>query len=251
MKLILILLFSLFINTIHAQTYESELELRKNQQEFKAGDIVEATLRIWPLESLNDEDKQRLIDQSFLGVFKILTAPNIHPSENNADILEIELRVLITGSTDKINNEIEVNGQKIKVTLKNIKITPLSLNEKSYVYADQSLINANMKIILIGFLAIIAIGYIIYRIKFKKIKKTQSTQNNLKILIENAKERNDFEKIYSQREVFLRTNLQNGKVLDDFFSVLNKYQYKKEWTTQELNEVQESFQKIKGGINVQ
>ena len=69
-----------------------------------------------------------------------------------------------------------------------------------------------------------------------------------KEMINGASKRSDFEMIYKKRKEWMSLlNLSNPKI-DDFFEVLNRHQYKKDWNDSDFSEVLESYLRFKNGI---
>ena len=57
--------------------------------------------------------------------------------------------------------------------------------------------------------------------------------------------REDFEEIYILRKEWLKLIKEQAPAYQDFFKTLNQYQYKKEWGSEELREVSDSFDVIR------
>ncbi|MAZ48793.1 MAG: hypothetical protein CME65_09525 [Halobacteriovoraceae bacterium] len=77
--------------------------------------------------------------------------------------------------------------------------------------------------------------------KLKKLKKLKAI--DLKEAFDKANSRSDFEKLYDERRYFIDL-FQPEEELRDFFSIINRIQYKKEWSSQDMA----SLKKAKANI---
>jgi hypothetical protein len=108
------------------------------------------------------------------------------------------------------------------------------------------------KIIWITLLSILIIIMILFSRKFihtkskkrKKRKKKLELAKSLMELLDAPKTREDFEMIYMERKVITENLEFNKPPFLKLLNEVNKYQYKEEWSEEDLNKVSESYRKL-------
>jgi len=249
MKLVLIFLFQIISLSLFAQGLEAEIEFKDSPKELLVGDPLSATLRIWPLENLNEADKKQILEKDLFRFIKIVEIEKIQTSENNADILEIKFSGVVISEKKNWDQEIFVNGNPVKINSTKLQIKAFNLKGETYLYADQRLFKNKIIYLVIAILALLMIGWIFYRRKRNPSPVTTNDLDQIKKLILEAKNRNDFEKLYQVRNrLIISELLKNEK--DDFFQMVNEKQYKKDWSEIEIQLIRENFEKLKGKLNV-
>lgn len=154
---------------------------------------------------------------------------------------------------EKINNsnKIVVNNKEYNLSVKKNKIIGFDNKKlkKEILILDTSIKkpkNYTWIFLIIGFFLIIGIIFLIkYFLRAQLKKKKELNKKNILIKIKKSSTRKDYEELYKKKneikKVFTKTN-----ELTHFFSIIDKFQYKKNWKDEELNEMHEIKEKIKG-----
>lgn len=104
------------------------------------------------------------------------------------------------------------------------------------------------------FLILTIIGLLLWKIRKNKISLRYLMLGKEKKIafwrekIIQASKRSDFEMIYQKRKEWMPLIAENDSKTGNFFEVLNKHQYKKDWNEVEYKEVEESYLRFKDGI---
>jgi hypothetical protein len=231
-----------------AAELEAEFVLNSELPELREGEVVNATLRIWPIENLEKKEIEKLSGQVILDSFFVVGFDSINPSENNADVVEAKGTFVAIKKTLPENLFVSYLGQNIRVKFKEVLFAPNSIKENNFQILSQAT-EFDKVTYLIIFLALALLFSLYYFSDFlkKKFSKKVTTDPRVKFkhLFSNAKNRSDFEEIYHQKETWLPLLELVTPAHKEFFNVLNQYQYKKEWDNKEKNEVLESFEAIR------
>lgn len=216
----------------------------------KEGDIVEATLRIWPLEQSSEEQLKKLEGQTFFQSLFLYKINIIAPSENNADVTEVTGSFIVRGPKITAGQTIEINNEIVSVLWKGPEIQSLASKNKDYFILNQSTVASMLWMIVAAVAVAFAALAFVFRKRiaefFKKKKnKTNYTPDYFNQLFTNASGREDFERIYALKEYWLPLLKIQTPAHGDFFKVLNQHQYKKHWGSDEINETKTSFEMIR------
>lgn len=98
-------------------------------------------------------------------------------------------------------------------------------------------VNLKLLLSLVGGFFVILFFWLVYlkkttrKRRLKKLKKLKAA--DLKEAFDKANSRRDFEKLYDERRYFIDL-FQPEDELRDFFTIINKIQYKKEWSSQDM-----------------
>ena len=215
-----------------------------NEKEYFTGDFVSGILRFNSQTEGNvlQLKKQKISENIFIHDIRL-----INPGE--ADLTLIPL-----GNFDTQKNLIWKGTQ---INFSSLKLGQSNITPKGFVILDESVNKSFWENIWI-FLVIALILSVVCGILWK-IKKNKSLLDLLKIgrqkkislwkeKLEFAKERKDFENIYFKRKEWMSLLDVAPVKTEEFFIILNKYQFKRNWNEGELLEVRESFLRLKNGI---
>lgn len=252
MKIVLFvgLIFCLVFN-VFASSLEAEFEIDGKIKVLKEGDAINATLRVWPIENLDENEFKKLVGTNLFESFYLIDIESIAPSVNNADVVEMKASFVVVGKVNPDKLLINYHDEMIHVRFKEVLVNQLENKSQDFIIENQNTDFSIQKWLII--LLIIAFLILIYvkRDVFAKFrKKTNQVDDRLiykKMFLE-AKERKDYENIYRQKEMWLKYLAEVAPAHHDFFKVLNEHQFKKEWSSQIKNEVDESFEQIRRSI---
>jgi len=204
------------------------------------GSSFEAKLIISPVTS-NELDffKKNLTDGFLTDHFWIKEIKSINYSSNNMEAIEASL-VVIAAKELKIKDLTwSLAKKKIPLLVDSVEIIKIELKSKEPIFMESYKQKKNYKYyLLVPFL--LFIGWLLFRSKFKK-KESLSFKEKVLLLAKEASSREDFEIIFRKGKKAERIEKQKIISGTKFETVLNKYQYKKKWSTAELEEVKRAL----------
>jgi hypothetical protein len=240
---------NLFSEELHSQVY-----LTQESSFVKEGDIVEGVLKIWPIDSADLNEFKTLVGKNLLGHLYVTEIESVAPSENNADVIEVKALFIVNDEKEDVLTQVPYKNQLIPIDPISFKIERLEKKTKDYYILDQSLFKSHLLVILIViFVGVITIFLGIKRrailkfIKERKLDPIQVKRNSFNELFAKATTREDFEHLYLVRKEWLSL-VEIVPAYQDFFNVMNQHQYKKNWSNEDLIEVQSSFEIIRGSF---
>lgn len=214
----------------------------KGRKEFVAGDFLQARLEISPQSEIKDSNKFfKFLEEKELGQFSIISYQEPRISIQNPETIVLDLSIVLR---DEAKNEHDLfhtyGGERIPIKLQGfsyrfvgfnpkISILDLDLSEKSY------LLLWSIAIVLAIALAIGAVVFIkrYQKNKRKRIKCQQIAK--IKQMLEHARDRSEWELLYRQRELWGPYVQKERR--EYFCTVLNRHQYKEDWSPEEFDEV--------------
>ncbi len=250
--LMLGLVTSLF--AVDLSTVNTELQFDKSAQ-YKEGDIIPARLQIWPVD---DQEKKfnikvgTYIDDAFY-VADIVSQKR---SENNADVVQIELLLVLVQVPKNEKLTIDLGEGKINVA-HGIKATGTEVKQPALVMFNQEsegfgLGGAVWSMIVLG---LIVLGLALFKLVLMYMVKTKQEREKEKFKkywaekFNNVEGRSDFEVVYGRKKEWLRLVKLQTPPLVEFFRVMEDVQYKKEWSEDDREIVKETFDNIRGIFN--
>ncbi len=251
----LVLCFYFIFSTAIASEIKAELNIHSETAILKEGDLAEGVFRIWPIENADFNEFRKLQGMNFFNSLNLVQIHSIDTSVNNADVVEVKGLFLVKNEKKQTLNAINYKGQSIQLMAPPIKIMPLEKRSDDYFILDQSVSYSNIQKILMAIIAgtLIVLGFW-KRGNIKQfLKKFRHDPTAIAIKRFNEKflkasTREDFEEIYSLRNDWFKLVKIQASAYQEFFKVMNQHQYKKNWGTEELSEVQSSFDIIRGSF---
>lgn len=252
MKSICLLIFLVYSCFVSAVEIQSEFSLDTNVSSVVEGDLVQATLKVWPLESADKSEFSKLQNSLMFNSFQLIQIQSIEPSSNNADVIELKGTFIIRASKYLTTFQLNYHGQIIPVEPPRIKVVPLGKKAEDFFVLEQSLSYSHFKKIL--FLSLLGLIILMALIKRKKIihlirgYKKDPRAEAIKYFDNKflkASNRAEFEEIYAKRNEWMPLLKIQTSAYKEFFSVINQHQYKPVWTNGELKEVQSVFDVIR------
>lgn len=249
MKIFIVkIIFFTFIAT-NVFCMNSELIILPKGAEVNTGEFVSVVFRIWPVENANTEELKKIEGQTLFGGLYVNEIQSLAPSENNADVFEIKALGVITGEIPSSKLFFNYLGQEIPVKYQSLNIKLTENKTKDFYVLDQG-VDLKFKPWLTILLAIMFLSGVVFFFRKKLLgvfeqKKTDDPRKAFKNLFISAKNREDFEKIYSEKENWLPLLTIKTQAHADFFNTINQYQYKMNWSHAEQIEVETSFDQIR------
>ncbi len=252
--LFLSLLFLLFSSLAFAEL-KGEFTISGEPASVVEGDLIEATLKVWPLDNPDTKEFAKLQNSILFNSLQLIQIHSIEPSANNADVLEVKGMFLARAAKYLTNFELNYKGELVQVAAPSIKVLPLEKKAEDYFILDQSLSLSYYRLYLIaGFILVLFIAAFVKRKKllawiksFKQDPKAVAMRNYREKFL-SATTRQDYEEIYAKKEEWLPLLTERPTAYNDFFKVMNQHQYKPHWGNEELNDVKNVFDIIRGSF---
>ncbi len=232
-----------------------------NKIQVGVGDVLRVYFILTPASLFKNLVSKDIKDKTFSNIFYVSKVWNIEVSSNNQDALKIEMSVSIRAPFDhKSFQFVKINGKSFSLNVKKIRYSELnavgdveefiSLPMKYSLKAESSKF---VYFIIFGFcISMLGIAYIlIFRKKTRKLCKDNDKNNTIDL---NEKwnnyfavvmSRKDYERIYREQDEWI--GLVGGQTppIQDFISIIDRHQYKKNWDNQIKNEISTYFDEIK------
>ncbi len=244
----LLIFFVLFSNILLAETPKAEFTFSTTLAKLPEGELLEGVLKIWPIEGADLDEFKKLQGQSFMNSLELLELQSVSVSENNADVVEIKGMFVVSKKGSPSLTQIPYKGQFISISPLSFSVESLKQGAADYFIMSQSL----TRDILIKIISIVAGVFLLIALVWKRKNilgffrnKKDDQKINLNQIYKarflSASERAEIESLYATKKewIALCSTPLNG--VDEFSRVMELHQYKKEWTTQEQQEVRASF----------
>lgn len=230
---------------------QSEFIPSQQMSSLKEGDLFEATLRFWPIENVDLSQFKKLEKAVMFNAFYLAQISSLDVSANNADVIELKGLFIVKSAKYQSLYTFKYNESLIEMRLGDIQIKSSSNQSQDFYIQNQKLEASYLWGVVIGFFGILGIAAYIKRnelkLLFQKIRP-----NSKKIAIKKydelfriANKREDFEKIYQEKNHWLELLEIKSPAHQEFFKILDQYQYKKEWNNEDYTEVRASFDVIR------
>lgn len=233
----------------------AELTYLGPNKPIQLGSFVRAKLLLGPkgetlLRELEDNVGKKLVNGLYL---QEVINPQI--LQGGDDYLEADLILILISPVDpNAKNIWKVGEQSISFNLKSFTGGKPDLNPKEFIILGQPIkrewFYIKLGIFFLTLFALVLAFYLWKRAKNKALIKEQKRIEKEKIdfwknCITQAKERSDFENLYEQRDVWLTLLPGLKDKVSGFFVIVDKHQYKPEWTESEFEEVISSMEDLK------
>ena len=247
----LLLFFLVYASNVYSAPIQSEFILAPGTSKLKEGDLVEGVLRFWPIENANLEQFKKLEKELLFDSFFLSQVLSLSVSANNADVVELQGLFIVTSSKTKLTYTFKYNDEAIEVKLGSVIIEELKDRSKDFYILDQSLDKTKFWIylsiiltvlLLVAFFKRAALRRFIEKIKPDKLKKARKRYDKL---FRSADKREEFERLYREREQWLPLLTVKAPAHTEFLKTLNAHQFKKDWGNVEYSEVRTSFDIIR------
>ncbi|EQC47016.1 hypothetical protein M899_0120 [Bacteriovorax sp. BSW11_IV] len=217
----------------------------------KVGESNKAKLEIYPITKMVFEDLKTLENKTFLEFFKVAKVESLKQNENNPEVWTIDLELISLKefsvyaphiwSWKAINIPVEMtNDLRILNNFQNEKkiivLESKSVEKKNYTW-----------VIVLSVLALAIFVAIVISVKSRNARLI--AQNKWKEIFNNINSREDYERVYSLRKEWLTKVPEDVPCVQEFFTVMNSCQYKKEWSDIESHQVQNAFDELKIAVD--
>lgn len=255
MKFLWFLILILFLPVLCAQEVGGLIKAQK-ELDVQFGDIVNLEINLWPSEAWAELSGSSF-ESKFIDKFYVSKVLSLAPSENNQNVLVVE--VLAVYTPPQLHNPFVMNEQQVKFKYQNINLLKkeTKLRPEMLIFKQQySESGFSVKFWLGLFILIVLLGsslafYYHLRKKKEKLKelKKKARIGLWRERILKARNREDFEKLYLNRNKWLsRFNLPPSKV-KVFDEVMQQRCYIPQWTEEDIEIVQAAVEEIREGIN--
>jgi len=248
-KVVLFLsLFFVLFSRSWSSTLEAEFAIDNKITSLKEGDVVTAVLRVWPIEEVDEAEFRKLQTTTLFDSFYLAEIESIAPSVNNADVIELKGSFVVTGKINPSKLSINYHDQLIHVRFKEVLINQLETKINQFYIEEQDIDHNYLNLVLIfGAIVLLVIMYVKRERLKLLIKKPEKTDDKLiySQMFKQAKNREDYEAIYLQKDRWMKLLVEVTPAHHDFFKILNEHQYKKDWNQNIKKEVEESFEQIR------
>ena len=242
------LLFSIFF-TYSLFGSSAYLESNVEQKEYLVGEKIEAKLVLAPFTGLvSDIDimKKTLFDSLY-----VIEVKEIRFSENNHEALEIIFNAIAKKPLANGSIHPFLFGGVYKVEIRSLGISGEIKEEKQFQIIESKLkkkVSLFQKII---YTTLVLLFFLLCFFLFKKTRKQYREKNKLHKFFDitsSFQHREDFERFYWDRELWINNlSFESDKWLD-FSSKLNLKQYQKSWSEEDLECVRLSFERFRESV---
>ena len=255
MKKIFLIITLIILSSVAFAELKGDFTVAGNVNTVKEGDLIEGTLKVWPLENADTNEFAKYQNGILFNSLQLIQIQSIEPSANNADVLELKGLFLARAAKYLTNFELNYKGELVQISAPSLKIAPLEKKAEDYFILDQALNLSHYQIYLIGGLVLfLVVAAIIKRKKLvawasglKKDPKAMAIKH-FREKFSLAVTRQDFEEIYARKNEWLPLLQEKSLAYEEFFKVMNQHQYKPQWGNEELTEVKTRFDIIRGSF---
>ncbi|MCY4643653.1 MAG: hypothetical protein OXB88_03455 [Bacteriovoracales bacterium] len=243
MKVLLLLIWAFKLSALELFLINRE----GGEREFIAGDLLKARLEVHSKNrNQNLDNFFQFLEKGKLGPFTVIDHQKPIENDQGLKIESIELDIVLR---DEVKSSQELfhtyNDSQIPIRLKGFKYKFIGLEPKVSIFNLELPEKKNLGLWILIISITLAIGIVSWHF-FSKRKRSlnQARRDKLKLveLFSNLRSREKLELVYEKRAMWehkVRLDERRG-----FYAALNRHQYKKNWTSDDLNEVYKEAKKI-------
>lgn len=242
-----LLVFSLLTSlsfTSKAQSLRGKIECAKSV--LKAGAFSRCSLTIWPVEESFEKSLIELKGKKIGGIFYVQNLTQIRRSPNNVDALVSDLDVVALNAVEIQDfYMLELNGREIPVEIKIKEVQKTQKVKEFNIFKLMALEDHFLRWVVVAIVVLLLTLFVISYYVKKKIglKSVKKNTVNIKRLLEKAKKREDFEKLYRYKETFVE-QFQQESELTNFLRKIDELQYQRTWSEHDQGEINSMKEKI-------
>jgi len=248
---ILIIYFAFMMSSVFAQSLQSEFIPSQSITQVKEGDLLEATIRVWPIENADLTQFKKLEKTVFFNALYLAQVTSLGVSQNNADVVELKGLFIVKSAKVQPSFAFKYNESLIELNSGTLAIAELKNKIQDFYVLDQSLNKSIVWMIVAGILIALIILAVIKRkaiknyligLKPDSVKKARKRYDEI---FRKAARREDFEAIYRNKEEWMALLVERAPAHFEFLKTLNQHQFKKDWGSIEIEDVKSSFDIIR------
>ena len=256
MKVLSLIIFLIvFSASSFGDEIRAELDLVSTAHKFKEGDLVEGVLKIWPIENADLAEFNQLESMVFGNILTVSDLESLSVSINNTDVVEAKVLMIVKKLEGSSTTSLTYKGLLIPVQLPAIEIENSDKKIQEYFIMDQGTITSTLTR-TVAFVVLL----IIFSLAVWKRKNIKSFVQSFRVnpiatmmkkyndLFRKADSRTDYEFIYSTRKEWLTLVKTQAPAYVEFFKTMEIHQYKKSWNEEDLCEIKNCFDIIRGSF---
>lgn len=246
-----LIIYIVMMSSVFSQTIQSEFILSQSMAQVKEGDLIEATIRVWPIENADLAQFKKLEKTLLFNALYLAQVISLGVSQNNADVVELHGLFIVKTAKAQPVFTFKYNDSVIELKSGALAITELQGKNSDFYVLDQSLNKSIVWKIVLGVLIVLLVLAVIKRKAIKEfliglkpdsIKKARKKYDEI---FRRAAKREDFEAIYKDKDTWMGLLIERAPAHFEFLKILNQHQFKKEWGIAEIEEVKSSFDIIR------
>lgn len=256
MRLLSFILFLiLFSGASFGEDIHAELHLVSSSNVFKEGDLVEGVVKVWPIENEDLSEFKQIENMIFANSLIVTELESVSLSVNNTDVVEAKVLMIAKRLGESSVTPLNYKGHSLFVKTPELKIVNSEIKNAEYFIMDQGSISSHLGKIISGLLFVLVLLTLFW--KGNKIKKWLHSfkENPIALatkkhneMFTNANLRQDYESVYAKRNEWQILIKIQDPAYAKFFNTMELYQYKKSWSEEELCEIKNDFDIIRGSF---
>lgn len=243
--------FLMMVSVAYAQVIQSEFIPTQAMTQIKEGDLLEATIRVWPIENADLTQFKKLEKTVLFNALYLAQISSLGVSQNNADVVEMRALFIVKSAKVQPLFSFKYNDSLVEVQSGALAINELKDQSQDFYILDQSLNKSMIWIFVLGLIVVLSILAVIKRKSIKdylvglkpgSVKKSRKKYDEI---FRRANKREDFESLYKERDVWMGLLTEKAPAHFEFLKILNQHQFKKQWASSDYEEVKSSFDIIR------
>ncbi|MFA6237320.1 MAG: hypothetical protein WC635_08355 [Bacteriovorax sp.] len=252
MRYLLFVFLVLFSLNIFAADIQAELSVVSAPSVLREGDLVQALVKVWPIESADLNEFRQLENMVLANALFVTDIESIEVSLNNADVVEIKLLAIAKPTKENLSSQFVYKGQTIQISTPALHVESSGNAPEDYYIMDQGLLRSSLySTLLISGLLIMALMAFWKRNNLKSLLRkfrrdpVAVARKKYNEVFLKASTRKDYEEIYALRKDWMNLIKDHAPAYREFFQSMEQHQYKRLWTSEETNEVKNHFEIIR------
>lgn len=235
---------------------EIQGELKTFQTDIKMGDVVKATLEVWPANIENVERINEYTGNRFLDHFYLSKINKISQSENNEDYIVAEL-ILVPLSNPEPFSILRLGDENVNIKI-DFSVIEVSLDPEKQINVWQASIDPSFLEVVSGIFSLDS-RYLKYRIGFISLlliviglflkfgRRKVKIEKTVILKWDELNQREDFERKYFELKSKIDP-IENSEV-ENFKKIIEEILYIKEWNEEVYRNLKAISEKVKDGVH--
>jgi hypothetical protein len=253
------LAITLFLSlSIQAYEINARLELLEGADQWIEGETRKSKLTIWPIEEIDNAFfKDNMEGKDFVEHFYVSKVISNKFSANNPTAYEVIANITLKKHFNQFRPllwnykalviPININGINIKKDPKKIQEYVVLDNNKGALASTKEI---NYYIYIGAGTLIALIALVIVKVSNKKRieREIQKNIDHWKNLVKMAESRDDIEYLYEKRDKWIEALGGQNPQFIQLLDLINKHQYKREWSNDDISEIDFVLSEIKESL---